>query len=578
MATRRLLVEIVGDDSSLHRALKSSSSGASGFGSVIGGVAKTAALAAGAAGIGALALTLKAGYSEWKQSETVSAQTEAVIKSTGGTAHVTAKQIDEMSTALLKKSGVDDEAIKSGANMLLTFTNVRNEAGKGNDIFNRSTKTLLDMTTAMSGGNVTQENMRKQAIQLGKALNDPIKGLSALRRVGVTFTQGQQDTIKKLVESGHTLKAQKIILHELNKEFGGSAEALGKTLPGQINIAQESFKNLAGEIFTKLVPVLNAVLNWVNAHWPQIEAVMGAVFTGIRVAILNGFVPAIHYMIVGVKAAVAWIRENWPKIKPYVLTVIGDIVTYVRAYVAVFRAIWRRFGTNIITEAKIAWEYVKATVKNALEVVRGIIDVVTGLIHGDWSRVWKGITEIVGGAVRQVWNILKTAVKTLGNEASAVGGVISDGFAAAFRWVERQAIALVNRLLDILRTAADAYNKVFGWATGNITVPHIGGGSGPTVGPTGPTGPSGAPHAAIRAAAAAAAATSSTSGVSPFSSRRGAGRGAGALVGELHVHTEGMYVGTRRQLQGEVVSALSQFARNNGLNDLRAILGAAGTG
>src|SRR5215472_17014795 len=121
-------------------------------------------------------------------SEKVNKATEAAIKSTGGAAHVTAEQVSELGNSIMRKTGVEDEAIKSGANMLLTFTNVRNEAGKGNDIFNQSASILTDMTAAMNGGQVTQENMRKQAIALGKALNDPIAGMGALRRVGVSFT------------------------------------------------------------------------------------------------------------------------------------------------------------------------------------------------------------------------------------------------------------------------------------------------------------------------------------------------------------------------------------------------------
>jgi phage-related minor tail protein len=103
--------------------------------------------------------------------------------------------------------------------MLLTFRNIRNEAGKGNDIFNRSTRVLLDMSKALG------VDSSKAAIQLGKALNDPVKGITALRRVGVTFTEQQQKQIDTLVKSGRTLDAQKMILRELTKEFGGSAVA-----------------------------------------------------------------------------------------------------------------------------------------------------------------------------------------------------------------------------------------------------------------------------------------------------------------------------------------------------------------
>jgi hypothetical protein len=73
------------------------------------------------------------------------------------------------------------------------------------------------------------------AIQLGKALNDPTQGVSALSRVGVSFTDVQKDMIKKLQESGDMMGAQRIILGELEKQFGGTAEAVGKTLPGALD-------------------------------------------------------------------------------------------------------------------------------------------------------------------------------------------------------------------------------------------------------------------------------------------------------------------------------------------------------
>src|ERR1700712_5749455 len=59
----------------------------------------------------------------------------------------------------------------------------------------------------------------------GKALNDPLKGISALSRAGVTFTQSQQDSIKAMVGANDLLGAQKIILGEVEKQVGGTAKA-----------------------------------------------------------------------------------------------------------------------------------------------------------------------------------------------------------------------------------------------------------------------------------------------------------------------------------------------------------------
>jgi hypothetical protein len=72
----------------------------------------------------------------------------------------------------------------------------------------------------MNGGATpSAEALSGQAIQLGKALNDPIAGISALSRVGVTFTEEQKATIESMVKMGDVAGAQKLILAELAREF-----------------------------------------------------------------------------------------------------------------------------------------------------------------------------------------------------------------------------------------------------------------------------------------------------------------------------------------------------------------------
>ena len=211
---------------------------------------KIAALAAGAAALGGLVKTLQIGTEEFMEQQRVAAQTEAVLKSTGGVAKVTAGEIATLAESLMKKSGVDDEAIQSGQNMLLTFTRIRNEVGEGNNIFDQATQATLDLSVAMG------KDMQSSAILVGKALNDPVKGATALSRAGIQLTESQKEQIKTFVESGRVMDAQKIILRELETQFGGSAEAAGKTLPGQLNILKQTFSNLAGELAGKFLPGL----------------------------------------------------------------------------------------------------------------------------------------------------------------------------------------------------------------------------------------------------------------------------------------------------------------------------------
>lgn len=190
-----------------------------------------------------------AGFRELQESQKQAAITKAHIESTGGVANVTAKHIDKMATALMNLSGVDDEQIKAGQNMLLTFKAVRNEVGKGNKIFDRATKASLDLSFQFGSTD-------SAAKQLGKALADPVRGITALRRAGVDFTQAQKDQIAAFVEAGDLLSAQKIILKEVESQVGGTAKAYGKTLVGQISLAKETLKNSAADILVSVAPAI----------------------------------------------------------------------------------------------------------------------------------------------------------------------------------------------------------------------------------------------------------------------------------------------------------------------------------
>jgi hypothetical protein len=110
-----------------------------------------------------------------REAQKVGAQTNAVLKSTGNAANISKKGVESLANAISRKAGIDDEAIQSAENLLLTFTKIRNETGKGNDIFNQATQAVTDMSVAM------HQSGKASAIQLGKALQDPVKGATALR-------------------------------------------------------------------------------------------------------------------------------------------------------------------------------------------------------------------------------------------------------------------------------------------------------------------------------------------------------------------------------------------------------------
>jgi hypothetical protein len=207
----------------------------------------------GVVAAGAIASQVALGVKSLAILAEVKNQTDAVLKSTQGVANITADEVRKQAEALEDLSTVDDKVIQAGQNMLLTFTNIRNEVGEGNDIFNQATETLLDLSVAMG------TEPKQAAIQLGKALNDPIKGITALTRVGVAFTDQQKEEITALTTAGKTMAAQKIILAELNKEFGGSAKAFGEGPGAAMRRFGDAVEGAQQALATGFLPLMEKV-------------------------------------------------------------------------------------------------------------------------------------------------------------------------------------------------------------------------------------------------------------------------------------------------------------------------------
>jgi hypothetical protein len=219
----------------------------------VGKVAAGVAVAAGAIGF----KLASAAY----ESQKVMAQTEAIIKATGGAANVTATQVSKLSESLSMQIGVDDELIQKSANLLLTFKQVQNQVGENNNIFDRAVITAQDLGNVFGSADAA-------AMQLGKALSDPVKGITALRRAGINFTEQQKEQIKTLVASGDMLGAQKLILAEVESQVGGTAAATAtgfdRMRVAMGNVAEEFgailipyIEKFADFVVQKVVPYLN---------------------------------------------------------------------------------------------------------------------------------------------------------------------------------------------------------------------------------------------------------------------------------------------------------------------------------
>lgn len=197
--------------------------------SSIGGLANGIKALGGMLAIGA---AIRAVVTATMEEEAAVAQLNATLKSTGRLTPELSQALQEYAAALQRVTTYGDDTIVAMQALLLTFTRV------GGDEFNRAQMAILDVATAM------KVDLKTAALQVGKALNDPILGLTSLKKSGIQFSDAQQAMVKQLMSTGDVVGAQRVILSELETQFGGSARAARETLGGALAALKNAFGDL----------------------------------------------------------------------------------------------------------------------------------------------------------------------------------------------------------------------------------------------------------------------------------------------------------------------------------------------
>jgi len=188
-------------------------------------------LAAGAA-LAGLGIVVSRSIEEAAKADQSYRRLEAVLKATGQASGLTADEIASFADGIERSTLATAEGVEDAASVLATFGSVSGET------FTRALSLAQDMSAVFGG------DLAGAATQLGKALEDPIDGLTALRRVGVSFSDSQKELIKTLVETGQTAEAQRVILDALEQQVGGAGAAEAGGLTGATNRLQDAWGNL----------------------------------------------------------------------------------------------------------------------------------------------------------------------------------------------------------------------------------------------------------------------------------------------------------------------------------------------
>lgn len=353
---------------------------------------KVGALAAGAAIGTTLVAAARTGWQEFQEAEVASARLNTALKATGGSAGITRAELDRMNETLQRHSTLEGDVIQGAQALMLTYRNI------GERVFPQATKAAIDMSRFFG------KDLESATRSLGRALNDPVRGIALLTRQGITFTESQREQIKALVEAGKTQQAQAIILRQVNSAVGDAERRYSQTLPGAIDKAKRAYKDYS-----------ESAVRFAAENWPRVQEVIDRVVT--------------------------WIRVN---VAPGVREVVADL---------------RRFWNEHEQDIRRVFGLVARTIQRVVEQVRDVARLISAIINGDWSRAWGLAKTIVGRIISQIGDVLKTLGPIALRAGKALVDKLVDGVKAAPGRIASGLVQLVQAATDAVVTHAKALGK-----------------------------------------------------------------------------------------------------------------------
>lgn len=369
----------------------------------------------------------------------------------------------------------DAEVIKATQAKLLTFRELGLTADDAGGAFDRATAAAIDLAAAGFGSAETN------AVQLGKALQDPIKGISALRRAGITFTEAEKEKIATLVESGNILEAQNLVLAAIETQVGGTAAATA-TASQKMQLAFDNVKETVGAalmpafaslaeamipIAEEIAPILESAIQELSPTFEQLAASLPDLIASltpliptfleligmitelainllpILVAVFDSIVPILQFVVAGMVAVSDIVEANIEVFSALVIGLLAGVAafkTFQAIQIAITTAqgalaVAQKLFTVVTGQATLAQAGLNtAMLANPIGlVIAAIAALVAGLV---WfftqtelgQEIWRNFTKFLREAFDNFVEFFGDAVRNVSTALGNLGKFFGDTF------------------------------------------------------------------------------------------------------------------------------------------------------
>lgn len=299
---------------------------------------------------------------------------------------------------------------------------------------------IEEMETGMAKGGETAKNTFLKVIEALQGMEDPVlKNMAGVALFGTKYEDLEADAIKAMGNINGSIKGSVEVLDSINQI---KYDSFGEVFTG---IGRQIQVGLLMPLGEKVLPLLNDFANWVATKIPGMVAYFEN-FGSQAQGIFARFQPIIQ----NVMGIIQQMIPVWVSSFQTIMDVVGPIMDFVgskiKEVVTMFTEFWKTNGKDLLTNVQIVfngiWEIiqfvmplvlaivtmvfnsVKGVISGALNIISGVFKVFAGLFTGDWSKMWDGVKQLVGGAIEFLWNLwnlmlfgrLVSGIKMLGTK------------------------------------------------------------------------------------------------------------------------------------------------------------------
>lgn len=397
------------------------------------------------------------------------------IKATGANTWTSVEELDKMAKAYAQSTNYSVSEVEKMQSVLLGFRNITGET------FEQASDAIMDMATVM-GMDLTS------AVQtVGKALDDPVKGLDSLRRQGFQFTEEQKAELQQLIKNGDQLKAQQIILDELATTYGGAAKA-GQSAFAKLQHSMDEFKENIGN---KLMPVIETIMGKLTENMNRITSIINSEefdrFVAILVNVANKVKSVLERTLNEIKTLFDNIKSNINSIdfSPLISildTLIGivkktfdEIKTNIQKVFTVFDELKQKMSgfTEILNLEKIT------TIINTIidvfyflrDEIKSIGDEIRKLIFDNIVKIWDYLKQVFNNSNSALQNS-ESSIQSWGqffyetfdnvfrifqDLFGGIKAILTGDWEVAWEYAKLAMMRVADNILNLMSTIANAF-------------------------------------------------------------------------------------------------------------------------